>query len=146
MVEPSYYLPIGGLVAVGFDPTEKYLLAISHNGRGVFSTKTWERIARNPELAYPENGIGIGIGPISGARIPVVEMYWDDESERKVESLSGRIQRVRSIQSHAFMRHLHVEYYKSAREFGVTLESERRTSHPERRSMCGSRARRAVRE
>jgi hypothetical protein len=93
MCQPSYiYLHIGGLIAVGFDPTEEYLLAISHNGRGVFLTKTWERIARNPELAYPENGIGIGIGPIDGARIPVVEMYWDDESEREVGSPSGKIQ------------------------------------------------------
>ncbi|MSR57836.1 MAG: ABC transporter ATP-binding protein, partial [Planctomycetaceae bacterium] len=53
------------------------------------------------------------------------------------ESLTG----VRSIQSHIFMRHLQLDDYESAREFGVALESERRTLHPELRSMCGSRPR-----
>ncbi|MSR58478.1 MAG: serine/threonine protein kinase, partial [Planctomycetaceae bacterium] len=52
-----------------------------------------------------------------------------------------QLQRVRSIQSHIFMRHLQLDDYESAREFGVALESERRTLHPELRSMCGSRPR-----
>jgi len=58
------FLLIGGLVAVGFDPTGEYLLVISHSGRGVFSIKTWTRVARDVELSYPESGIGVGIGPI----------------------------------------------------------------------------------
>jgi hypothetical protein len=68
------YLVIGGVLAVGFDPTSEYLLVISHSGRGVFSTRTWERVARSTELAYPEGGVGFGIGPIGGQAIPVTEM------------------------------------------------------------------------
>ena len=49
------YLHVGGLVAMGFDASGNYLLTISHAGRGVFSTRTWERVARDPELAYPKD-------------------------------------------------------------------------------------------
>ncbi len=55
---------VGGLVAKGFDATGKYLLTVSHSGRGIFSTDTWERVARDPSLAYPIEGKAIGIGPI----------------------------------------------------------------------------------
>ena len=71
------FLHIGGLVAAGFDPTGAYLLAISHSGRGVFSTKTWTKVARDGELAYPISGIGVGIGPIDGQRIAVSEMPFE---------------------------------------------------------------------
>ena len=72
-------LHVGGVVAIGFDPSGEYLLVISHNGRGVFSTRTWERLARDPELAYPIDGYGVGIGPIAGASIAVTEKDYDTE-------------------------------------------------------------------
>jgi len=84
------YLHIGGVVAVGFDPTGEYLLVITHSGRGVFSTRTWERVARNTELAYPEHGVGIGIGPIRGQAIPVTEMD-SATGQAKAVSPDGRI-------------------------------------------------------
>ena len=84
------YLPIGGLVAVGFDPSGAYLLTITHSGRGVFSTRTWKRVARDTELAYPEGGVGIGIGPIAGQAIPVIEMDFNAGTMRVV-SPDGRI-------------------------------------------------------
>jgi len=87
---PGNYLNIGGLIAVGFDPTERYMLAVSHNGRGVFRTDLWERVARDYQPAYPSDGHSIGIGPIDGMRIPVTEMYWDNFSERIIESPTGR--------------------------------------------------------
>lgn len=65
---------IGGLVAAGFDPTGAYLLTVSHSGRGVFETSSWERVARDPQMAYPEGGHAIGIGPIGGVSIPVTEI------------------------------------------------------------------------
>jgi hypothetical protein len=68
------YLHIGGLVAAGFDPTGAYLLTITHSGRGVFSSQTWERVARDTKLAYPKAGVGVGIGPIDGQAIPVTGM------------------------------------------------------------------------
>lgn len=84
------YLHIGGLVAAGFDPSGAYLLTISHSGRGVFSTRTWERLARDPALAYPQNGYGVGIGPIADVAIPVTEMDYATE-ELKLTSPDGTI-------------------------------------------------------
>ena len=66
-------LHVGGLVAAGFDKTKRYLLTISHSGRGVFDTATWQKVARGSELAYPIDGIGIGIGPIDGEKVTVIE-------------------------------------------------------------------------
>jgi hypothetical protein len=79
------YLHIGGLVAVGFDASGSYLLTVTHSGRGVFSTRTWERVARSTELAYPEKGIGIGIGPIAEQSIPVTEMNYETGEMRVVD-------------------------------------------------------------
>ena len=70
------HLFVGGLVAAGFDPTGKFLLTVSHAGRGVFTVGSWERVARDSELAYPEAGMAVGIGPIEGIRIPVTEMAY----------------------------------------------------------------------
>jgi hypothetical protein len=71
------YLHIGGVVAVGFEPACEYLLVITHSGRGVFSTRTWERVARSYELAYPMGGLGEGIGPLTGQSVPVAEMDYE---------------------------------------------------------------------
>ena len=84
------YLNIGGLVAAGFDASSAYLLTITHSGRGVFSTRTWERVARDYDLAYPKNRSGIGIGPINGQTIPVTEMDYDTETFR-LTSPDGKI-------------------------------------------------------
>lgn len=84
------YLHVGGLVAVGFDASGAYLLTISHSGRGVFSTQTWKRVARDAELAYPEGGVGIGIGPIDGQPVPVTEMNYDI-GEMRVVGPGGRL-------------------------------------------------------
>ena len=32
---------------MGLDESGQYLLTVSHSGRAVFSTRTWERIARD---------------------------------------------------------------------------------------------------
>jgi hypothetical protein len=64
---------------MGFDPTGEYLLTISHSGRGVFSTRTWERVARDPASAYPEEGPVFGIGPIAGVSVAVTEMNYHTE-------------------------------------------------------------------
>lgn len=72
-----HYLNVGGLVAIGFDPTGEYRLTITYSGRGVYRIGTWERLARDIELAYPEAGVGVGIGPISDQRILVTEIDYD---------------------------------------------------------------------
>lgn len=78
---------VGGLVAAGFDASGKFLLTVSHSGRGVFAVGTWERIARDLELAYPQDGHVMGIGPIEGQRIEVKEDY---EGALRLTSPDGR--------------------------------------------------------
>lgn len=73
------YLHVGGVVAMGFALDGEYLLVVSHSGRGVFCTRTWERVARDLELEYPEDGCGIGIGPIDGMKVAVTEIDYDTE-------------------------------------------------------------------
>lgn len=68
------HLHIGGLVAAGFDSSRAYLLTVSHAGRGLYSTMSWERIARDEALAYPQDGLADGIAPLAGAGITVTEI------------------------------------------------------------------------
>ena len=77
------YLHIGGFVAMGFDATGKYLLTVSHSGRGVFSTDTWERVARDTALAYPVDGKAAGLGPMQEEIIEVVERDGQDRIEMR---------------------------------------------------------------
>ncbi len=71
------YLNVGGLVAMGFDPSGRYLLTVSHSGRGVFDTHNWQRVARDVELAYPINGLAKGIGPLTSQYIAVKELDYE---------------------------------------------------------------------
>jgi len=40
---------MGGLIAIGIDSTNRFLLAVSHSGRGLFDLESGERIARDYE-------------------------------------------------------------------------------------------------
>lgn len=73
------YLNIGGLIAAGFDESGEYLLTVSHSGRGVFSTKTWSKVARDSTLPYPVGGCVAGIGPIAGQAVPVTEKNYETD-------------------------------------------------------------------
>jgi hypothetical protein len=68
---------VGGLVAAGFDPSGRYLLAVSHAGSGVFSIASWQCVERDSELAYSENGHAIGIGPMEGMVVPITELNYE---------------------------------------------------------------------
>lgn len=76
----SRFLMVGGLVALGFDTSSRFLLVISHAGRGVYATGTWERVARDATVIYPNGDRVRGIGPIAGQDIAVVAR--DDAHER----------------------------------------------------------------
>ncbi len=73
-------LHVGGVVAIGFDKNNNYMIVVSHSGLGVYDTNGWSLCARNSDLAYPENGYVTGIGPIDGTRIKVVEKNYDNDS------------------------------------------------------------------
>ena len=79
------HLFVGGLVAMGFDATGKFLLVLSHSGRGVVSTRTWESVFRDLKQAYPRNGQAEGVGPIKGQIIPVLER---DETNEQIQMSS----------------------------------------------------------
>ena len=83
-------IPIGGLIAVGFDATGDYLLTVSYSGRGVFSTQTWQRVARDHGVIYPEGGKCLGIGPIDGRAISVTEMDFE-KGAMQLKSPDGRV-------------------------------------------------------
>lgn len=73
MAASTRHIIIGGLIAMGVDSTEEYLLTVSHSGRGLFSLETLEKIARSEETIYPENGFIGGIGSVSSETIRVIE-------------------------------------------------------------------------
>lgn len=84
------HLHVGGLVALGFDRSGQYLLTVTHSGRGVFLTSTWERVARDHEVVYPESGECMGIGPLENQLIAVTEEDYDTGIVRVV-SADGRV-------------------------------------------------------
>lgn len=86
----SNELLVGGLVAMGFDATGRYLLTVSHSGRGVFDSKNWQRVARDDDLCYPENDQCPGIGPIADQVIAVTEMNYKTE-ELRILSPTGEL-------------------------------------------------------
>ena len=54
-------------------PTSTFL-RFRTTARGVFDSVTWDVISRDDAKAYAVRGVAIGIGPIDGQRIPVVEI------------------------------------------------------------------------
>ena len=53
------------------------MLTVSHSGSGVFDTRTWQRVARDSNHAYPVDGDAVGIGPLAGQRLAVAEIDYD---------------------------------------------------------------------
>jgi|GEM_PF-1254016 len=86
----TIYIHIGGLVAAGFDASGDYLLTITHSGRCVFSASTWLPVAGDDTLAYPEAGVGVGIGPIAGQTIPVTQIDFE-KGVMRLTSSDGKI-------------------------------------------------------
>ncbi|MBN1499383.1 MAG: hypothetical protein JW982_04480 [Spirochaetes bacterium] len=75
------YVPIGGLVAIGFDSNEKYLLLVTHTGRGLFEIESMNRIARDYEVIYPNNSKIEGIGILQEKIIKVYEFDFNNKLE-----------------------------------------------------------------
>jgi len=59
-------LIVGGVVAIGFDPTGKYVLVVSHSGQGEYDTQSWKLVARAPEFECSNADEEEGIGPRAG--------------------------------------------------------------------------------
>lgn len=67
------FLHVGGLVDMGFDPTERYLLVASSSGLGLFDLADGARVARDDDfvLGYADSDTGTveGIGLLEGQRV-----------------------------------------------------------------------------
>ena len=75
---------------MGFDSSGELLLTVTHSGRGVFAVGSWERVARDATLAYPDCGKAVGIGRIAGQMIEVQER--DEHRDRiTMSSPDGRL-------------------------------------------------------
>ncbi len=70
---------VGGMIAGGFDSVGRYLLTVSHSGRGLFEIGSWQRVARDTTRAYPEHGVVMGIGPLEGVAVQVREIDYATE-------------------------------------------------------------------
>ena len=70
---------------MGFDSSGEFLLTVTHSGRGVFAVGSWERVARDATLAYPDCGRAVGIGPIAGQ---IIEVQERDEHRNRITMLS----------------------------------------------------------
>ncbi|WAC20550.1 hypothetical protein OVA24_04050 [Luteolibacter sp. SL250] len=72
---------MGGLVAIGFDRANHYLLAVSHSGRGLFKLESGERIARDYEdwagraWYSPDDNRCEGIGPLQNETFDIVGLH-----------------------------------------------------------------------
>jgi len=69
------YVAVGGLTEVGFGRDARFLLIVSHQGRGVVDCLIGERVARDPDerpgwFDAPARQAE-GIGPLAGQHIPV---------------------------------------------------------------------------
>src|SRR5256885_4598144 len=66
-------LIVGGTTSVGIDPSSRYLLIVSHSGRGLFELCDGKRIARDTEVFGPwyYGAECDGFGPLSGTKIPI---------------------------------------------------------------------------
>jgi hypothetical protein len=75
-------VPVGGLTAVGFSATERYLLILSHDGRGVLETSTGQRVARDRQSPQHDASwikesprLVEGLPPIQGEWIQTVGLW-----------------------------------------------------------------------
>lgn len=79
----------GGLTELGFAKGERYLLLLSHTGRGLIDTETGERVARDyQEPSSTRNWVNESthtieaIGPLGGVAIPCVGIWGGSLSDR----------------------------------------------------------------
>ena len=66
-------LIVGGATSVGIDPSSRYLVVISHSGRGLFKLADGRRVARDTEVfgAWYYGAQCEGFGPLDGVKIPI---------------------------------------------------------------------------
>lgn len=76
---PVASIAIGGFEAAGFSDDSDYLLVVTSSGRGVFSTRTGEKVARDSNYDgswYDLSALTcLGIGPLEGESLHVAGIH-----------------------------------------------------------------------
>ncbi|MFI1562672.1 hypothetical protein ACH4ZX_06285 [Streptomyces sp. NPDC020490] len=84
--EHTYGVPIGGLLGIGFashpDSGHDLVMAVSHDGHGLFDAVTGEKIARDrdpgPDDSTPDAVADLtcpGLGPIADSRVHIAGLF-----------------------------------------------------------------------
>ncbi|MFJ8908272.1 hypothetical protein ACIRIU_25255 [Streptomyces sp. NPDC102351] len=84
--EHTYGTSVGGLLGIGFashpESSHDLVMAVSHDGHGLFDAVTGEKIARdrapNPEDSTPDAVADLscpGLGPITGSRVHIAGLF-----------------------------------------------------------------------
>src|SRR5467141_2444972 len=66
-------LIVGGATSVGIDASSRYLVVVTHSGRGLFKLSDGKRVARDAEV-FGQWYFGAecqGFGPLHGTKIPI---------------------------------------------------------------------------
>lgn len=79
--QADYRIVIGGLTELGIDPSSRYLLCVSHSGRGVWDLEHRQRVARDYEEPTDSwfsaaDRTALGIGPIDGTAIAINGLHF----------------------------------------------------------------------
>jgi hypothetical protein len=71
--KPHAKLIVGGATSVGIDSSSRYVVVVSHSGRGLFKLSDGRRIARDNEVFGPwyYGAQCEGFGPLHGIKIPI---------------------------------------------------------------------------
>lgn len=84
----SRYIMAGGFVAIAIDESESTIFIVTHSGRGIVNYATGEKIERDPDVIYPEDGKIPGFGMFGNELIDVFE--YDFENDLVITSPSGQ--------------------------------------------------------
>lgn len=82
----KYNLNVGGVIAMGIDQSSRYLITVSHSGRGIFELCNGKKLHRDSNITYPVNNKIEGIGLCENKIFEVVEK--DYKSDKPIVVVS----------------------------------------------------------
>ena len=86
-------LHVGGVCAVGFSEDGRWLLVVTHSGRGVFDCRTLDRVARDETEDYGSFDAATetvaGLGPLDGRRVRVAGLQGAIRTRRQLPVTTG---------------------------------------------------------
>lgn len=88
-----HVLHVGGVCAAGFSDDGRWLLVVTHSGRGVFDCRTLDRVARDQTEDYGlfdavTEGVA-GLGPLDGHRVRVAGFQGAIRTQQQLPVTTG---------------------------------------------------------